>query len=74
VNDIKQKVNDLEEAYIKNEIYVRNNINLKGIIGDFKYLISENERLNKLNNSLLNDITKLKKKEGKANDKTRNKN
>lgn len=74
MNDIKQKVNDLEEAYIKNEIYVRNNINLKGIIEDFKYLISENERLNKLNNSLLNDITKLKKKEGKANDKTRNKN
>lgn len=74
MNDIKQKVNELEEAYIKNEIYVRNNINLKGIIEDFKYLISENERLNKLNNSLLNDITKLKKKEGKANDKTRNKN
>ena len=74
MNDIKQKVNDLEEAYIKNEIYVRNNINLKGIIDDFKYLISENERLNKLNNSLLNDITKLKKKEVKANDKTRNKN
>jgi len=64
----------LKKHILKNEIYVRNNINLKGIIGDFKYLISENERLNKLNNSLLNDITKLKKKEGKANDKTRNKN
>ena len=74
MNEIKQKVEELEEAYNKNSVFVRNNINILGIINDFKFLISENERLNKLNNSLLNDITKLKKKEAKTNDKTRNKN
>ena len=63
MNEIKQKVEELEEAYNKNSVFVRNNINILGIINDFKFLISENERLNKLNNSLLNDITKLKKKE-----------
>ena len=74
MNEIKQKVEELEEAYNKNSVFVRNNINILGIINDFKFLISENERLNKLNNSLLNDITKLKKMEAKTNDKIRNKN
>lgn len=74
MNEIKQKVEELEEAYNKNSVFVRNNINILGIIKDFKFLLSENERLNKLNNSLLNDITKLKKKEAKTNDKIRNKN
>ena len=63
MNEIKQKVEELEEAYNKNVIYVKNNINIPELIKDFKFLLSENERLNKLNNSLLNDITKLKKKE-----------
>lgn len=74
MNEIKQKVEELEEVYNKNSVFVRNNINILGIINDFKFLISENERINKLNNSLLNDITKLKKKEAKTNDKIRNKN
>ena len=74
MNEIKQKVEELEEAYNKNVIYVKNNINIPELIKDFKFLFSENERLNKLNNSLLNDITKLKKKEVKTNDKIRNKN
>ena len=74
MNEIKQKVEELEEAYNKNVIYVKNNINIPELIKDFKFLLSENERLNKLNNSLLNDITKLKKKEVKTNDKIRNKN
>lgn len=74
MNEIKQKVEELEEAYNKNVIYVKNNINIPELIKDFKFLFSENERLNKLNNSLLNDITKLKKKEAKTNDKIRNKN
>ena len=74
MNEIKQKVEELEEAYNKNVIYVKNNINIPELIKDFKFLLSENERLNKLNNSLLNDITKLKKKEAKTNDKIRNKN
>lgn len=74
MNEIKQKVEELEESYNKNVIYVKNNINIPELIKDFKFLLSENERLNKLNNSLLNDITKLKKKEAKTNDKIRNKN
>ena len=74
MNEIKQKVEELEEVYNKNVIYVKNNINIPELIKDFKFLFSENERLNKLNNSLLNDITKLKKKEAKTNDKIRNKN
>ena len=74
MNEIKQKVEELEEVYNKNVIYVKNNINIPEVIKDFKFLLSENERLNKLNNSLLNDITKLKKKEVKTNDKIRNKN
>lgn len=74
MNEIKQKVEELEEVYNKNVIYVKNNINIPELIKDFKFLLSENERLNKLNNSLLNDITKLKKKEAKTNDKIRNKN
>lgn len=63
MNEIKQKIKELEEVYNKNVIYVKNNINIPELIKDFKFLLSENERLNKLNNSLLNDITKLKKKE-----------
>ena len=74
MNEIKQKIKELEEVYNKNVIYVKNNINIPELIKDFKFLLSENERLNKLNNSLLNDITKLKKKEAKTNDKIRNKN
>ena len=74
MNEIKQKIKELEEVYNKNVIYVKNNINIPELIKDFKFLFSENERLNKLNNSLLNDITKLKKKEAKTNDKIRNKN
>ena len=74
MTEITQKVEELEEAYNKNVIYVTNNINIHELIKDFKFLFEENERLNKLNNSLLNDITKLKKKEAKTNDKIRNKN
>lgn len=68
MEEIKLKISELEKAINKNEIYVRNNINLIQIIKDFKYVISENERLNNLNISLLNDITKMKKKGAKTND------
>ena len=74
MNEIKQKVEELEEVYNKKCNICQNNINIPELIKDFKFLFSENERLNKLNNSLLNDITKLKKKEAKTNYKIRNKN
>ena len=59
---MKQKIEELEEAYNKNSIFVRNNINVLGIIEDFKYIISECERLNKLNKGLLEENIKLKKR------------
>ena len=74
MNEIKQKVEELEEAYNKNVIYVKNNINIPELIKDFKFLLSENERIKNLNVNLLETINKLKKKEGKTNDKNRNKN
>jgi hypothetical protein len=59
---MKQKIEELEEAYNKNSIFVRNNINVLGIIEDFKYIISECERLNNLNKLLLEENIKLKKR------------
>ena len=63
MNEIKQKVEELEEVYNKNVIYVKNNINIPELIKDFKFLLSENERLINLNKNLLETINKLKKKE-----------
>lgn len=63
MNEIKQKVEELEEVYNKNVIYVKNNINIPELIKDFKFLLSENERLINLNKNLLKTINKLKKKE-----------
>ena len=67
MDKIKQKVEELEEAYNKNLVFVRNNINILGIINDFKFLISENERLINLNKNLLETINKLKRR-SKSND------
>lgn len=58
----EEKIEELEEAYNKNSIFVRNNINILGIIEDFKYIISECERLNNLNKGLLEENIKLKKR------------
>lgn len=74
MEELKTKLQELEEAYNKNVIYVKNNINIPELIKDFKFLLSEIERLNNLNLNLLETINKLKKKEGKTNDKSRNKN
>ena len=38
MNEIKQKVEELEEVYNKNVIYVKNNINIPELIKDFKSL------------------------------------
>jgi hypothetical protein len=67
MNEIKQKVEELEEAYNKNVIYVKNNINIPELIKDFKFLLSENERLINLNKNLLETINKLKRR-SKSND------
>ena len=67
MNEIKQKVEELEEVYNKNVIYVKNNINIPELIKDFKFLLSENERLINLNKNLLETINKLKKR-SKSND------
>ena len=67
MNEIKQKVEELEEVYNKNVIYVKNNINIPELIKDFKFLLSENERLKNLNINLLETINKLKKR-SKSND------
>ena len=67
MNEIKQKVKELEEAYNKNVIYVTNNINIPELIKDFKFLLSENERLKNLNINLLETINKLKRR-SKSND------
>ena len=67
MNEIKQKVEELEEAYNKNVIYVKNNINIPELIKDFKFLLSENERLKNLNINLLETINKLKRR-SKSND------
>ena len=56
MNEIKQKVEELEEVYNKNVIYVKNNINIPELIKDFKFLLSENERLINLNKNLLETI------------------
>ena len=53
MNEIKQKVEELEEAYNKNVIYVKNNINIPELIKDFKFLLSENERLINLNKKFI---------------------
>lgn len=63
MNEIKQKLEELEEAYNKNVIYVKNNINIPELIKDFKFLLSENERLI----NLLETINKLKRR-SKSND------
>lgn len=63
MNEIKQKIEELEEVYNKNVIYVKNNINIPELIKDFKFLLSENERLINLNKNLLETVNKLKKKE-----------
>ena len=52
MNEIKQKVEELEEAYNKNVIYVKNNINIPELIKDFKFILLENERLKNLNKNL----------------------
>lgn len=67
MNEIKQKVEELEEVYNKNVIYVKNNINIPELIKDFKFLLSENERLINLNKNLLETINKLKRR-SKSND------
>ena len=67
MNGIKQKVEELEEEYNKNVIYVKNNINIPELIKDFKFLLSENERLINLNKNLLETINKLKRR-SKSND------
>ena len=67
MNKIKQKVEELEEVYNKNVIYVKNNINIPELIKDFKFLLSENERLINLNKNLLETINKLKRR-SKSND------
>lgn len=67
MNEIKQKVEELEEVYNKNVIYVKNNINIPELIKDFKFLLSENERLINLNKNLLETINKLKRR-SKLND------
>lgn len=67
MNEIKQKVEELEEVYNKNVIYVKNNINIPVLIKDFKFLLSENERLINLNKNLLETINKLKRR-SKSND------
>ena len=67
MNEIKQKVEELEEAYNRNVIYVKNNINIPELIKDFKFLLSENERLINLNKNLLETINKLKRR-SKSND------
>lgn len=67
MNEIKQKVEELEEIYNKNVIYVKNNINIPELIKDFKFLLSENERLINLNKNLLETINKLKRR-SKSND------
>ena len=67
MNEIKQKVEELEEVYNKNVIYVKNNINIPKLIKDFKFLLSENERLINLNKNLLETINKLKRR-SKSND------
>ena len=67
MNEIKQKVEELEEAYNKNVIYVKNNINIPEVIKDFKFLLSENKRLINLNKNLLETINKLKRR-SKSND------
>ena len=67
MNEIKQKVEELEEVYNKNVIYVKNNINIPERIKDFKFLLSENERLINLNKNLLETINKLKRR-SKSND------
>ena len=53
MNEIKQKVEELEEVYNKNVIYVKNNINIPELIKDFKFLLSENERLINLNKKFI---------------------
>lgn len=67
MNEIKQKIEALEEVYNKNVIYVKNNINIPELIKDFKFLLSENERLINLNKNLLETINKLKRR-SKLND------
>ena len=67
MNEIKQKIKELEEVYNKNIIYVKNNINIPELIKDFKFLLSENERLINLNKNLLETINKLKRR-SKSND------
>ena len=67
MNEIKQKIKELEEVYTKNVIYVKNNINIPELIKDFKFLLSENERLINLNKNLLETINKLKRR-SKSND------
>lgn len=67
MNEIKQKIEELEEVYNKNVIYVKNNINIPELIKDFKFLLSENERLINLNKNLLETINKLKRR-SKSND------
>lgn len=67
MNKIKQKLEELEEVYNKNVIYVKNNINIPELIKDFKFLLSENERLINLNKNLLETINKLKRR-SKSND------
>ena len=67
MNEIKQKIKELEEVYNKNVIYVKNNINIPELIKDFKFLLSENERLINLNKNLLETINKLKRR-SKSND------
>ena len=67
MNEIKQKIEELEEIYNKNVIYVKNNINIPELIKDFKFLLSENERLINLNKNLLETINKLKRR-SKSND------
>ena len=37
MNEIKQKIEELEEVYNKNVIYVKNNINIPELIKDFKF-------------------------------------
>ena len=67
MNEIKQKIEELEEVYNKNVIYVKNNINIAELIKDFKFLLSENERLINLNKNFLETINKLKRR-SKSND------
>ena len=67
MNEIKQKIKELEEVYNKNVIYVKNNINIPELIKDFKFLLSENERLINLNKNFLETINKLKRR-SKSND------